>query len=150
LENTRSIQANSRWQGRLIDHLPRFVRMTLVIAGLFALTLASGCIVMRGPVPFVRAPFETIPSDCEEVHSRYTTLQTVLRDTLRECAADPRQGNPACARIDTTSDLTGLYEAASGDCVARGEMTGLPSAEEQSAIREEIASLSARIDSELR
>jgi hypothetical protein len=150
LENTRGIQANSRWQGRPIDRLPRFLRTTLVIAGLFALTLPSGCVVMRGPVPFVRAPFDTIPSDCKEVHSRYTTLQTVLRDTLRECVADLRRANPACARVDTTSDLTGLYEAASDDCVARGEVTGLPSAADQSAIREEIASLSARIDSELR
>ena len=150
MENTRSIHSRSQGAKRPMERVALVARATSLIAGAVALTLASGCIVMRGPVPFVRAPFETIPSDCEEVHSRYTTLQTVLRDTLRECAADPRQGNPACARIDTTSDLTGLYEAASDDCVARGEMTGLPSAEEQSAIREEIASLSARIDSELR
>jgi hypothetical protein len=150
MENTRSIHFRSPGPERPAGRVSVAVHTAWVIASVFALTLASGCIVMRGPVPFVRAPFETIPSDCKEVHSRYTTLQTVLRDTLRECVADPRRDNPACARVDTTSDLTGLYEVASDDCVARGEGSGLPSTSEQSAVDDEIASLSAQIDRELR
>jgi len=150
MEKLRRIQATTPRNGRHADRVSAISRKTVVVLGLVALTLSSGCIVMRGPVPHIFVPFETIPSDCKEVHSRYAILQTVLRDTLRECAADPRQANPACARIDTTTNLTGLYEAASDRCRDKGEIAGLPSAGEQSAIRDEIATLSARIDRELR
>jgi len=109
-----------------------------------ALTPLSGCVV---PIPPpIASSMETIPSDCREVNSRSAILQGVLRDSLRECAADLRAANPACARIEKLSQLNRYYAHASGRCVERGETAGLPSAGEQAAVREEIATLSARID----
>ena len=122
----------------------------LVVAGSLALPLVSGCVV---PIPLplsMSTSLETIPSDCSEVHSRSTVLQTVLRDTLRDCAADIRPTNPACARRDKLSKLNSYYANASDQCVARGEVAGLPSAAERSAVRDEIAALSARINKALR
>jgi hypothetical protein len=84
-----------------------------------------------------------------EVHSRFNVLRTLLRDTLRECAADIRTTNSACANIGRLSTLDGYYAHASHQCVARGEVAGLPSAAERSAVRDEIATLSLQVDREL-
>ena len=128
------------------------VRKGLVGAGWLALPWLSGCVI---PVPLPLPPpgnpsLETIPSDCKEVHARSAVLHKVLRDSLRECAADIRATNPACARIDKLKTQNGHYAWASDQCVARGEVEGLPSAAERKAVRDEIATLSAQIDNELR
>ena len=128
-----------------------FVRKGLIVAGWLALPLLGGCAI---PVPLPLPPpgnpsLETIPSDCKEVHARSTVLHEVLRDSLRQCAADMRATNPACARIDKLTTQKDHYAWASDQCVARGEVEGLPSAADREAVRDEIATLSAQIDNEL-
>ena len=76
-------------------------------------------------------------------------LHEVLRDSLRQCAADTRATNPACARIEKLTTQKDQYAWASDQCIARGEVEGLPSAAEREAVRDEIATLSAQIDNEL-
>jgi hypothetical protein len=89
-----------------------------------------------------------LPTDCSKVHSRKQVLSTVLRDTLRECAADIRRTNPACTNIDRLATLDGYYTTAADECIARGKVAGLPGAAERSAIRDDIANTSLQIDKE--